>query len=95
MRGYIRHQKAGEGGNAETEAAIQSLLREFNPGLDLPRPLGALRDEDKPGAVCFRTTPELHAGYDRGALGNPEGYDLRPSPAQGRGARGEGLPVIV
>jgi hypothetical protein len=85
-RAYIRYQKSGEGGYTQTDEAIQALLREANPAVDLPRPMGALRDEDQPGAVCFRTTPELHAGYDRGALGNPEGYGVR--------ARGEGLPVI-
>jgi hypothetical protein len=94
-QGYLRYQKAGEGGYTETDEAIQALLREANPGLDLPRPIGALRAEDNPGAVCFRTTPELHAGYERGALGNPEGYSLPPSPRRGRGGQSApGLPVI-
>jgi hypothetical protein len=31
--------------------------------------------------VCYRTTPELHAGYHQGALGNPEGYLPRSLPA--------------
>jgi hypothetical protein len=99
-QGYIRHTKAGEGGYTETDEAIQAALREAAPGLELPRPIGPMRDEDKTGAVCFRTTPELHAGYDRGALGNPEGYSLPPSPSgrgrpAGGGGRGEaGLPVI-
>ena len=26
-----------------------------------------LRDEDGPGAVCYRVTPELYLGYARGA----------------------------
>jgi hypothetical protein len=46
----------------------------------LGRPVGLLREEDHPGAVCFRTTPELHAGYNRGALGNPQGYAPRGLP---------------
>lgn len=97
--GYIRYQKAGEGGYTESDEAMQALLREVSLGLELPRPIGALRDEDKPGAVCFRTTPELHAGYDRGALGNPEDYGLSPSPLRDASRRavtprGPGLPAI-
>ena len=33
-----------------------------------------LRDEDRPGAVCYRPTPELYAGLNNGALGNAQGY---------------------
>jgi hypothetical protein len=85
-QGYIRYQKSGEGGYTETDDAIQALLREATPGVELPRPIQPLREEDRPGAVCFRATPELHAGYDRGALGNPEGYGVL--------SRGAGLPAI-
>lgn len=73
-QGYIRYRNAGEGYYHETERAIGALLREINPDLDLPDPLPLLRPEDEPGAVCYRPTPELHAGYARGSLGNPEGY---------------------
>jgi hypothetical protein len=48
--------------------------------LRLPPRLGALREEDETGAVCYRTTPELQAGFHRGALGNPEGYLPRSLP---------------
>ena len=78
--GYIQYQHHGEGGYGEIEAALRTLVEEVTPNAPLPRPLGALRDEDQPGAVCFRTTPELHAGYHRGALGNPEGYPPRGIP---------------
>jgi hypothetical protein len=84
--GYIRYQHAGEGRYEETEAALAGLALEAgqvagtgSPGA-LPRPIGVIRDEDHPGAVCFRTTPELHAGYNRGALGNPQGYAPRALP---------------
>ncbi len=84
--GYIRYQHSGEGAYAEIEAALSDLAVEATrlAGLEiqapLPRPLGALRGEDKAGAVCFRTTPELHTGYHKGALGNPEGYLPRGLP---------------
>ena len=34
----------------------------------------AIRDIDRVGAVCYRATPEIHAGYLRGSIGNVEGY---------------------
>ncbi|MBZ0303186.1 MAG: redoxin domain-containing protein [Anaerolineae bacterium] len=73
-RGYIRYQSHGEGGYEEFERAIQTVLREENPDLDLPPVMQPLRAEDQPGAVCYRPTPELHAGLRDGALGNPQGY---------------------
>ncbi len=78
-RGYIRFQRQGEGYYNRTEQAIQMLLRQRQPGISLPELMPALSEEDSAGAVCFRTTPELYAGYQGGglfggALGNPEGY---------------------
>lgn len=72
--GYIRYQSHGEGGYGDFERAIQMVLREGDSNLDLPPVMPPLRDEDRPGAICYRPTPELHAGLQRGALGNPEGY---------------------
>ena len=72
--GYIRYQSHGEGGYADFERAIQAILHEGDPNLEFPPVMQPLRDEDRPGAVCYRPTPELHGGLDRGALGNPEGY---------------------
>ncbi|MCA9958263.1 MAG: redoxin family protein [Anaerolineales bacterium] len=77
--GYIRLQRQGEGYYQETELAIQTLLRQRDPQVTLPEILPPLRAEDTPGAVCYRPTPELYAGYQGGglfggALGNPEGY---------------------
>lgn len=72
--GYIRYQSAGEGGYGVFEEAVQAVLRESDANLTLPPIMQPLRDEDRPGAVCYRPTPELQAGLDRGALGNPEGY---------------------
>jgi thiol-disulfide isomerase/thioredoxin len=74
QHGYIRYQSHGEGGYEAFEQAIQAVLREADSNLDLPPIMPALREEDRPGAVCYRPTPELHGGLDRGALGNPEGY---------------------
>ena len=78
-RGYVRYKRQGEGYYVQTEEAIQQLLRLRDPGVWLPGIMPPLQAEDAPGAVCFRTTPELYAGYQGGglfgsALGNPEGY---------------------
>ena len=77
--GYIRLKRQGEGYYAEIEQAIQTLLRQRDPDISLPPILPPLRAEDQAGAVCYRPTPELYAGYQGGglfggALGNPEGY---------------------
>ncbi len=78
--GYIRYRHQGEGRYAETERAIQLLLRQRDPDVTLPEILPALRPEDAPGAVCYRATAELHtgatAGLFGGTLGNAEGYAL-------------------
>jgi thiol-disulfide isomerase/thioredoxin len=76
-QGYIRYQSHGEGGYGEFERAIQAVLLESEPDLQLPPIMQPLRAEDTPGAVCYRPTPELHGGLDKGALGNPEGYASR------------------
>jgi thiol-disulfide isomerase/thioredoxin len=77
--GYIRFRRQGEGHYQATERAIQALLHQRDPNVILPDILPPLREEDAPGAVCYRPTPELYAGYQGGglfggALGNPEGY---------------------
>jgi thiol-disulfide isomerase/thioredoxin len=72
--GYIRYQSHGEGGYGVFEQAIQAVIREADTDVSLPPIMQPLREEDRPGAVCYRPTPELHGGLDRGALGNPEGY---------------------
>jgi thiol-disulfide isomerase/thioredoxin len=72
--GYVRYVREGEGFYAETEQAIQAALRLLNPDLTLPEIMPPLRPEDAPGAVCYRPTPELYAGYERGSLGNRQGY---------------------
>jgi thiol-disulfide isomerase/thioredoxin len=74
QNGVIRYQNYGEGSYGETEKEIQTLLKEVNPDLDFPAPMSPIRPTDVPGAVCYRTTPELYLGYKRGRIGNKEGY---------------------
>lgn len=93
-KGYIRFVRRGEGYYRETERAIQTLLALRDPDENLPPLMEPLRSEDQPGAVCYLPTPELHAGYEYGALGNREGYApdtpmiyQLPRPAQRRDGR--------
>jgi thiol-disulfide isomerase/thioredoxin len=73
-RGYIRYSHLGEGEYLATELAIQGALREANPEFR-PLPLTIpVRAEDAPGALCYRPSPELYCGYERGELGNEEGF---------------------
>jgi len=72
--GVVVHDQAGEGGYQKTEQTIQELLRKTHPKYDFPPLMQALRPTDEPHRVCFRTSPELYAGSERGRLGNPEGY---------------------
>lgn len=71
--GFLRYVKYGEGGYDETEDAIQTLLREAFPQVLLPAKMAPVRAEDRPGAVCYRVTPELYLGYARGLIGNAAG----------------------
>jgi thiol-disulfide isomerase/thioredoxin len=72
--GYIRFFHFGEGDYGGTEEAIQTLLREANPDAEFPTVMAPVRDTDKPGAACYRTTPELYLGNKRGKLGNLSGF---------------------
>ena len=73
-RGRIRYYHFGEGSYPETERQIQQALKELNPALpECPPPMEPVRDSDRPGAVCYRVTPELYLGHARGNFGNPEG----------------------
>ncbi len=71
--GFVRCQNAGEGGYVSFERALQSLLYEASPLEELPDLTVPLRETDRPGAVCYRATPEILAGYLRGSIGNVEG----------------------
>jgi hypothetical protein len=50
--GYIRYFHFGEGGYEETERAIQTLLHEILPEMQLPELMSPV--PDTPGAACYR-----------------------------------------
>jgi len=69
-RGFLRAHHSGEGAYGESEQFIQALLSEGGVTAEFPPLLAPLRPEDAPGAVCYRVTPELYCGYQRGVIGN-------------------------
>jgi thiol-disulfide isomerase/thioredoxin len=72
--GYLRYSHFGEGGYGECEQVIQELIREIDRGTELPEIMPALREEDRPGAVCYRPSGELYLGHRRGRIGNEGGF---------------------
>lgn len=68
--GAIVFDHIGEGGYAETEAAIQKALME-NGAKDLP---AIAPDLSLGGGICYRTTPETYLGFLRGRFGNVGTY---------------------
>jgi len=90
--GYLRAYHHGEGAYRETEELLQALLRETFPQVLLPGLMEPVRDEDRPGAVCYRVTPELYLGYLRGAIGNARGLEPdRPSRYSDPGKHVDGM----
>jgi len=72
--GFIRYQSAGDRNQTTTERVLQTLLYDAGVDGDLPLLMEPLRAEDRADAICFRSTPELFAGYVRGSIGNVEGF---------------------
>ncbi|MDI6857524.1 MAG: redoxin domain-containing protein [Dehalococcoidia bacterium] len=93
--GYIRFYHFGEGAYAQTEENLQALLLEASPGLELPEVMAPVRPEDGPGAVCYRVTPELYLGYERGRIGNVTDLQAdRPSRYRDAGRHVEGFAYL-
>lgn len=76
-RGKLRAQHFGEGEYQEFEAFIQKLLLERDSTITLPDLTAHVRETDKPGAVCYKPTPETYIGFSRNKLGNEERYEIR------------------
>jgi thiol-disulfide isomerase/thioredoxin len=77
--GYIRYDHIGEGGYAETEKVIQSLLAERAEYIGANNTIDqSISNPESSQSVSFDriNTPELYFGYQysRAPLGNSEGY---------------------
>ncbi len=71
--GYLKYYHFGDGAYRETEEAIQAVLKDAFPEAVLPALMEPVRDIDASGAACYRVTPELYLGYQRGRIGNVAG----------------------
>lgn len=78
--GYVRYRKAGEGDYTQTELALQDLLRDGSPNLQLPPVLDPLRADDVPGAVCHPATPELQIGSIGNGQATSSPREFEPPP---------------
>ncbi|HUN64570.1 MAG TPA: hypothetical protein VMW43_00605 [Bacteroidota bacterium] len=72
--GYLRYMSTGESAYQNFEHAIQSLLQDAGYHAEFPFLMEPVREIDRPGAVCFRSTPDILAGWQRGTIGNIEGF---------------------
>ncbi|MBI1806494.1 MAG: redoxin domain-containing protein [Ignavibacteria bacterium] len=72
--GFFKYVHAGEGSYQNFEHAIQSLLADAGYHAEFPIVMDPIRESDRPGVVCYRATPEILAGWQRGTLGNVEGF---------------------
>lgn len=75
--GTMRAEHFGEGQYQEFESFIQKLLLERDSTITLPELTPHVRNADKPGAVCYRKTPETYLGFERNDLGNLEKFEPR------------------
>lgn len=71
--GFVRCRNEGDRDYERTEHALRSLILEAGVDRDLPLPMQPIREEDRKGAVCYRVTPDLSAGYTSRNIGNSEG----------------------
>jgi hypothetical protein len=67
-RAQLRHVHFGEGEYVETELAIQELLLEIEPQVELPDPLDPIRPEDAPGVLLEPQTADVLLPRDRERL---------------------------
>lgn len=72
--GFIKYSHAGEGSYQNFEHSIQSLLNDAGYHGDFPFVMEPIRDIDRQGAVLYHATPDILAGWQRGTIGNVEGY---------------------
>lgn len=71
-RRKLRTQHFGEGQYHEFERFIQKLLLERDPNVKLPALTPIQSETDAPGAVCYRTSPEMYLGFERSRFGNED-----------------------
>ncbi len=88
--GFIRLAHAGDRGYSRIETALRNLVQQALPLITLPTPLGLVRQQDEPNAVCMPITPELQADEVNRRISEPvEDPPVMPL-AMGAIAEGDG-----
>ncbi len=72
--GFVKYSQVGEGSYQNFEHAIQSLLNDAGYHGELPFAMAPVREIDRPGVVCYHASPDILAGWQRGTIGNVEGF---------------------
>lgn len=72
--GFIRYIQEGEGSYHSFESVVQYLLADAGCHGEFPEIMKPIREEDRLGVNCYKSTPEIFVGYQRGNIGNTEGY---------------------
>ncbi|OGY22666.1 MAG: hypothetical protein A2126_01610 [Candidatus Woykebacteria bacterium GWB1_45_5] len=73
-KGKIRYDHRGGDHYLEAETKIQGLLKEINSKVDLPKMAAEELDHIKEVAVHYPQTQKTYCGYQKGKIGNQEGY---------------------
>lgn len=72
--GFVRFQQTGGGSFHNIEHSIQTLITEAGYYGELPLIMEPITELDREGVIVYKPSPSIFAGYQRGALGNIEGY---------------------
>ncbi len=72
--GFIRYFHEGEGFYNSLELALQILFVDAGYHGDLPELTEPICDADRANIQLYRCTPEILVGFQKGPIGNTEGY---------------------
>ena len=72
--GFIKYLHVGEGSYHNFEHSIQSLVADAGYHGDFPLVMDPVREIDRSGAVLYHATPDIVTGWQRGTIGNVEGF---------------------
>ncbi len=74
QHGFLSDYHFGEGGYQELETSLQTVLREINPRMVMPRIIEPFTAVDIDDAQARPITPNIYFGYRRGRIGNTDGF---------------------
>lgn len=72
--GIIRYDHAGSADHSLTDELIVKLLAEVNADMEASAEIVEEHAHDKNEQTCYTFGPDVYCGYEKGAIGNPEGF---------------------